>query len=148
MSATPLPSSGGVPAGAPKTCDASGMAEIHRMFTFGFGKAPDLVRGVAAGDTAHAEVVATELDLLSVGGARASRGRGRTSLGGSRRARSVVRRARRAHEGPARASFSCTSNELDSAIPAWRASARTADAAPVLDGARGRQRGTSRAPPR
>jgi hypothetical protein len=64
VAATPLPSTGNTPSG--KTCDASGMAEIHRMYKSGFGEAPGLVRGVAAGDLAHAEAVAAQLDLLSV----------------------------------------------------------------------------------
>ena len=62
MAATALPSSGGVPA---KTCDASGMADIHRWYRAGFAEAPNLVRGVAPGDLAHAELVATHLNLLS-----------------------------------------------------------------------------------
>lgn len=45
MPATPLPPSGDLP-GGPKTCDASGMAEIHRLFTRGFGEGPELVRRV------------------------------------------------------------------------------------------------------
>lgn len=64
MSASALPPSGDLPAKA-KTCDASGMAEIHRMYKAGFGEGPALVRGVAPGDTAHAEVVATHLHMLS-----------------------------------------------------------------------------------
>jgi hypothetical protein len=64
VAATPLPPTGDIPSG--KTCDASGMAEIHRLYQSGFGEAPDLVRGVAVGDVAHAEAVATQLDLLSV----------------------------------------------------------------------------------
>jgi hypothetical protein len=63
MPATALPASGDLP--SPKTCDASGMAEIHRLFTTGFGEAPALVRGVATGDTAHAAAVADQLALLS-----------------------------------------------------------------------------------
>jgi hypothetical protein len=64
VAATPLPPTGDIPSGT--TCDASGMAEIHRLYQSGFGEAPDLVRGVAVGDVAHAEAVATQLDLLSV----------------------------------------------------------------------------------
>ncbi|BDV29676.1 hemerythrin domain-containing protein [Microbacterium terricola] len=65
MPATPLPASGDAPTA--KTCDASGMAMIHRVFRRGFGEAPDLVRGVAPGDTAHAAVVADQLRLLATG---------------------------------------------------------------------------------
>lgn len=63
MAATALPASGELP--SPKTCDASGMADIHRFFRAGFGEAGDLVRGVREGDTAHADVVATQLHLMS-----------------------------------------------------------------------------------
>lgn len=64
MAATALPSRGDQPGGA-KTCDASGMAEIHRLFRSGYGEAPALVRGVMAGDVAHADAVATQLHMLS-----------------------------------------------------------------------------------
>lgn len=71
MPATALPPSGDTPpnggAGAVKTCDASGMAMIHRLFKAGFGEAPGLVRGVKAGDAAHADAVASQLNLLSTG---------------------------------------------------------------------------------
>lgn len=63
MPATPLPSTGDAP--APKTCDASGMAMIHRVFRRDFAGAPALVRGVRAGDARHAEVVAVHLRLIS-----------------------------------------------------------------------------------
>jgi len=56
------------PPGSPEpavTCDASGMAQIHRYFRAGFGEAPDLVRGVAAGDVSHATAVSEQLWLLS-----------------------------------------------------------------------------------
>lgn len=64
MAAEALPPTSDAP--APKTCDASGMALIHRFFRTHFGAAPDIVRGVAAGDTAHAAAVADHLALLSV----------------------------------------------------------------------------------
>lgn len=63
MSAQALPSNGA--SGAPRTCDASGMAMIHRFFRRHFTEAPEYVRGVAAGDATHAGVVADHLDLLS-----------------------------------------------------------------------------------
>ena len=48
MAATPLPAGGDRPGSDPvKTCDASGMVEIHRMFRRGFGEGPSLVRAVA-----------------------------------------------------------------------------------------------------
>jgi hemerythrin-like domain-containing protein len=49
----------------PKTCDASGMVEAHRMFQHAFDEAGDLVGGVAAGDTEHAAAVASQIDLIS-----------------------------------------------------------------------------------
>ena len=68
MPATPLPPSGHIPSsnGEVKTCDASGMAMIHRMFKAGFGEAPGLVRDVAPGDIQRVNAIATQLNLLSV----------------------------------------------------------------------------------
>ena len=72
MPATALPASGdpnggqGNGPGAAKTCDASGMAEIHRYFRAGFGEGRALVEGVREADAAHADVVGDQLDLLSV----------------------------------------------------------------------------------
>jgi hypothetical protein len=43
------------------------MAMIHRAFRAGFGEGPALVSGVRAGDAAHADAVATQLSMLSVG---------------------------------------------------------------------------------
>ena len=55
MPATALPSSGGNSGeGVGKTCDARGMAEIHRMFRAGFAEGPALVGGVAVNDAARA----------------------------------------------------------------------------------------------
>jgi hypothetical protein len=66
VSVSPPPPAGPPAAVGPhRTCDASGMAEIHRLYRSGFGEAPSLVRGVAAGDTAHADAVAGQLHLLS-----------------------------------------------------------------------------------
>lgn len=65
MPATALPASGDLP--SPKTCDATGMIDIHRAFTAGFGEGPALVRRVATGDVEHAEAVATQLHMLSAG---------------------------------------------------------------------------------
>ncbi|PJJ56615.1 hemerythrin HHE cation binding domain-containing protein [Mumia flava] len=65
MNTTPTPDDADSP--PRKTCDASGMAEIHRMFRAGFGEGPELVRGVRQGDTTHAETVARHLTMLSVG---------------------------------------------------------------------------------
>ena len=67
MPATPLPASGDIPPGTAKTCDASGMVAIHRLFRHGFGEGPDLVKGVREGDTVHAAAVATQLETMSIG---------------------------------------------------------------------------------
>ena len=100
MPATPLPPSG-VPDG-PKICDASGMADIHRMYKAGFGEAPASSRGVTSGDAAHAEVVAGQLELLSIGSPRSPRRRGRAALGTAHRARAGMRCPCRAHEAAPR----------------------------------------------
>lgn len=65
MSATPLPPTGEPPVTGPKTCDASGMLDIHRMLLRSFTEATALVDGVAEGDTRHAGDVATQLHLIS-----------------------------------------------------------------------------------
>ena len=70
MAATALPSSGdqpAAPASSARTCDASGMAEIHRMFRAGFGEGRMLVEAVPEGDAAQADLVGDHLDMLSVG---------------------------------------------------------------------------------
>src|SRR3954454_22684376 len=66
MPATALPSSGDLPEPTAKTCDASGMAEIHRMFRAGFREAPALVSSVPEGDAARAEIVSDHLATLSL----------------------------------------------------------------------------------
>ncbi|HEX6955030.1 MAG TPA: hemerythrin domain-containing protein, partial [Agromyces sp.] len=74
MAATALPPSGdptggagtGPASAAPKTCDARGMVEIHRMYRASFGEGPVLVRGVADGHAGHAETVGDHLAMLSV----------------------------------------------------------------------------------
>ncbi len=63
MSAEALPSSGDAPVA--KTCDAGGMAEIHRLWRRGFGEGPDLVRGVRTADVPHADAVGEHLATLS-----------------------------------------------------------------------------------
>jgi hypothetical protein len=65
MAATPLPPSGLPPLDGPKTCDASGMLDIHRMFLHAFGEAPGLVDAVPAGDTERAAAVRTQLELVA-----------------------------------------------------------------------------------
>ncbi|MDQ7878232.1 hemerythrin domain-containing protein [Microbacterium sp. QXD-8] len=130
MPATPLPPSGALPE-APKTCDASGMVEIHRLFRRGFGEAPDLVRRVRAGDTSHAAVVATQLETLSLGLHAHHEGEDeRLWPALDERAPACaahVERMKAQH-----AELLVHLSAMDRALPAWRASASAADAAPVL----------------
>ena len=138
MPASALPASGdpsggerGGASGGAKTCDASGMAEIHRMFRAGFGEGPELVAGVADGDTAHADVVGDHLDMLSVGLHGHHEGEDLMLWDPlETRAPSCavhVERMKAQH-----ATMLVHLNELDAALPAWRASGRSTDAAGVL----------------
>ena len=130
MPATPLPPSGALPED-PKTCDASGMVEIHRLFRRGFGEAPELIRRVRAGDTAHAAVVSTQLETLSLGLHAHHEGEDeRLWPALDERAPSCaahVERMKAQH-----AELLVHLSAMDRALPAWRASASAADAAPVL----------------
>lgn len=129
MPATPLPPSGDVP--KTKTCDASGMAEIHRMYKVGFGEGPDLVRRVAEGDTAHAEVVAGQLDLLSTALHAHHEGEDeRLWEPLAERAPSCAVHVERMKAQHAEMLVQLTA--LDQALPAWRRSAKATDAAAVL----------------
>lgn len=130
MPATPLPPTGDVPDG-PKTCDASGMAEIHRMFRRTFGEAPGLVRQVAEGDLEHAEVVATQLETLSVGLHSHHDGEDQRLWPAlDERAPSCATHVQRMKEQHAEMLTQLIA--LDGALPAWRHSASGSDAAPVL----------------
>lgn len=137
MPATALPSSGDQPGGGPgggpgaKTCDARGMAEIHRMFRASFGEAPALVVGVAEGDAAHADVVGDHLSMLSVS-LHAHHEFEDEHLWDTLEARAPacgghVERMKEQH-----AVMLVHLEELDAALPAWRASGRASDAADVL----------------
>jgi len=129
MPATPLPPSGDVPAA--KTCDASGMIDIHRMFRRSFGEGPRLVRGVAAGDTAHADAVATQLTTISLGLHAHHEGED-TMLWDplEQRAPSCAVHVERMKAQHAELLVHLTA--LDAALPSWRASAGAADAAGVV----------------
>lgn len=136
MAATALPSSGDrLPAG-PKICDASGMAEIHRMFRAGFGEGRALIDGVAEGHVAHAEVVADHLSMLSTGLHAHHEGED-TMLWDALEQRAPgcelhVERMKAQH-----AAMLVHLMALDAALPAWRKSGRETDAAAVgiaLDG--------------
>lgn len=131
MSATPLPPSGDLPAGAPKTCDASGMIEIHRMFRRGFGEGPALVQRVAERDTAHGAAVATQLETLSLGLHAHHEGENERLWDAlDERAPSCAAHVERMKAQHAALLVHLTA--LDEALPAWRASATAADAAAVL----------------
>lgn len=130
MPATPLPASGDAP--QPKTCDASGMAMIHRLFRAGFGEAGDLVRGVRDGDREHAAVVADQLALLSLGLHTHHEGEDERLWNAlEERAPACSGHVERMKEQ--HLAMVAPLRDLDAALPAWRASASGADAAPVLD---------------
>jgi hypothetical protein len=129
MPATAMPPTGGAP--APKTCDASGMIEIHRMFRHTFGEGPALVRGVVAGDVAHAEVVATQLDTVSLGLHAHHQGEDERLWSAlEERAPACTTHVERMQAQHAEMLVHLTA--LDEALPAWRATASPADAEPVL----------------
>lgn len=114
------------------SCDASGMAEIHRMFKAGFGEATALVDGVGDRDAAHAAVVAEHLSTLSLTlHAHHEFEDGRIWDPLTERAPGCalhVDRMRRQH-----AEMLVHLDALDAALPAWRASGRSQDAEPLRD---------------
>ena len=129
MPATALPASGDVPE-AGKTCDARGMAEIHRMFRAGFGEAPALVSGVAEGDSAHADIVGDHLGMLSVALHAHHQGED-THLWDTLEQRAPacavhVERMKQHH-----AALHVHLTRLDADLPAWRSTGRAADAVAV-----------------
>lgn len=145
MPATPLPPSGDLPGGdlpggeqprdpvldRPKTCDASGMTEIHRLFRRGFGEGPDLVRRVREGDLDHAAAVATQLETMSLGLHAHHEGEdARLWDALDERAPSCAAHVSRMKAQHAELLVHLTA--LDAALPAWRASASAEHAAPVL----------------
>lgn len=134
MPATALPSSGDQPAasGTPaKTCDASGMAEIHRMFRAGFGEGRMLVEAVPEGDAAQADLVGDHLDMLSVGLHAHHEGED-TMLWGplEQRAPSCTAHVERMKQQHAAMLVHLAA--MDEALPAWRASGTAVDAEGVL----------------
>lgn len=136
MAATALPPSGDPSGGAAapaarKTCDARGMVEIHRMYRASFGEGPVLVRGVADGNGAHADAVGDHLSMLSVS-LHAHHEFEDEHLWDALEERAPactghVERMKEQH-----AVMLVHLNELDAALPAWRAEGRAADAAAVL----------------
>ncbi|MBM7505870.1 hemerythrin domain-containing protein [Agromyces aurantiacus] len=144
MAATALPPSGD-PHGAPgagaspgagaaaagKTCDARGMIEIHRMYRASFGEGPALVRGVAEGDAAHADLVGDHLSMLAVS-LHAHHEFEDEHLWDTLEERAPacaghVDRMKEQH-----AVMLVHLRALDAALPAWRASGRATDATAVL----------------
>jgi hypothetical protein len=135
MPATALPSSGdnpdgGVRAGAVKTCDASGMAEIHRMFRASFAEGPALVGAVTDGDAAQADLVGDHLAMLSVGLHAHHEGED-TMVWGRLENRAPSCAAHVARMKEQHAEMLVHLDELDAALPAWRARGRVTDAASV-----------------
>ena len=130
MPATSLPPSGDPPPQA-KTCDASGMAEIHRMFRTGFGEGPRLVRGVHDGDRTHAEAVAAHLDLLSVS-LHAHHDGEDSRLWSALEQRAPACAAHVARMKAQHAEMLAWLGRLDEALPAWRAAGSAAAAEPVI----------------
>lgn len=132
MAATPLPSGGERPGPDPvKTCDASGMIEIHRMFRRSFGEGPALVRAVPAGDLSRADAVGTQLATTSLGLHAHHDGEDEKLWGAlEERAPSCTEHVERMKEQ--HAVMLVHLGELDRALPAWRASASSLDSVPVL----------------
>jgi hypothetical protein len=134
MPATALPSSGAQPSGTPgaaKTCDARGMAEIHRMFKAGFGEGRSLIEGVVDGDTVHAEVVGDHLDMLSVALHAHHEGEDEL-LWGTLEGRVPACGGHVARMRAQHAEMLVHLQALDAALPAWRKSGQSTDAAGVL----------------
>lgn len=132
MPATSLPSSGErpEPIGA-KTCDASGMIEIHRMYRAGFTEGPDLVNRVRSGNITHAHVVADNLALLSISLHAHHEGEDLRLWGTlTDRAPACAVHVGRMKQQHARMLVHL--NALDSALAVWRTTATAADAAPIL----------------
>lgn len=114
----------------PKTCDASAMLDIHRALRRSFDEATELVDGVAEGDTKHAAAVATQLNLISA--ALHAHHEGEDSRlwdTVSDRAPACVLhvdRMKRQHAG-----MLVHLEDLDRALPAWRATATKEAAEPI-----------------
>jgi len=131
MTQNPLSTDGGVPDARVKTCDASGMARIHRLFRSGFGEAPDLVRGVREGDRTHAEAVANHIAMLSVGLHAHHEGEDQRLWHAlDERAPGCALHVLRMKDQ--HLAILAAVNELDSVLPAWRTTGSAVDAAPVV----------------
>lgn len=108
------------------------MIEIHRMYRAGFAEGPDLVNGVRVGDLSHAQVVADNLALLSTSLHAHHEGEDlRLWDAITERAPSCAVHVGRMKEQ--HAEMLVHLNNLDAALAKWRTTARTADAAAVLE---------------
>lgn len=133
---TPPPDSRRAGMARARTCDASGMIEIHRMYRRGFGEGPALVASVAEGDARQADVVGDHLSMLSAslhGHHEFEDARLWDTLDGRIPACALhVDRMKQQH-----AAMLVHLSELDQALPVWRSSGSAVDAAAVtaaLDG--------------
>jgi hypothetical protein len=130
VAATPLSPTGEPPVGAPRLCDASGMAEIHRAFRHAFAEAPALVAGVRTGETAHAAAVASQLTLIS-GGLHSHHEGEDQRLWSMLEERAPSCAAHVARMKAQHAEMLGHLEALDRAVSAWAVSALPADAEPV-----------------
>ena len=142
MPATPLPASGEHPRRHPEDvrCQRDGRDPSHVPARLRRGARSRARRRARATPTTRRSS-RPQLETLSIGVHAHHEGEDETALGCPRGARSVVHRARRAHEGAARRSCSCTCRRW---MPRCRRGGRRAkatDAEPVLGGARRRQCG-------
>jgi len=113
-------------------CDASGMAEIHRLYKTGFGEGPTLVDGVREGDAAHAAVVAQHLSTLSAS-LHAHHEFEDGEFWGPLAERAPacalhVDRMKQQH-----AEMLVHLEAMDEALPVWRASGRSTEAEPIRE---------------
>ncbi|QUQ67295.1 hemerythrin domain-containing protein [Kutzneria sp. CA-103260] len=130
MTDTSVPSAGKPLFAGPKTCDASGMFEIHRMLRQSFDEAVGFVDGVTPGDSKHAKVVADQLNLISNALHAHHEGEDQQlwdKIGQRAPACFLhVERMKVQH-----AEMLVHLEALDRAVPAWRDSAGSAEAEPV-----------------
>jgi len=121
-----------LPKDAAKTCDASGMAMIHRLFRSSFAEGPALVRGVREGDRRHVEAVAGHLAMLSTALHAHHEGEDQRLWPAlSERAPGCalhVTRMQKQHRD-----MLVQLEQMDSVLPAWRSTANATNAAAVLN---------------
>ena len=133
MAATALPSSGSPAPTEAVGCDTSDMFVIHGLIRSLYRDAPGLAAGVADGDTVRSEIVGAHLDEISV--ALHHHHRTENALlwdqleAAAPTCTPHVERMRLQHERLGQAV-----DQLQAALPAWRASGSTQDAAAVSAG--------------